>query len=132
MEAALEMRFLVLFAFLPCLAHAEDAWLARDAELLRWPDAKQISASFDEGTKVEVVVRDEALVRVRVGADFGWLPPDALLSEDPASVGEPDEPLAGQSPDGDSAEAAPGDAAEEQQPTSQVDPVEPAAEPVVD
>lgn len=62
------------FAWIVSLAHAEDGWIAVDMDLLRWPDKAHVSAKVERGDAVEVLVHDGALVRIRKGTDFGWLP----------------------------------------------------------
>jgi len=55
-------------------------YLTTEAKLLRYADAKEVSATVKQGTKVEVVAVGGALVRVRAGRDFGWVEP-GILSE---------------------------------------------------
>ncbi len=69
-------------------AHAEDAWLLADVELLRWSDATHVSAKLDRGAQVEVLVRDAKLARVRQGGDFGWVQLALLSATEVASVPE--------------------------------------------
>jgi len=84
---------LILSAFLlPSVALAEDAWVQRDAEALRWPDAEQISLELELGDKVTVVYRADDMVRVRKGAEFGWLPADSLGDQDPTPAPAADDP----------------------------------------
>ncbi len=73
------------------VAHAEDAWLLADVELLRWSDAAYVSAKLDQGAKVEVLVRDATVARVRQGGDFGWVALSQLSAIEVPSV--PDFPL---------------------------------------
>jgi hypothetical protein len=71
---------------LPGIASAEKAWALEDVEALRWPDAPQVSLVLEPGDEVTVVYRDEAMVRVRKGSDFGWVAATALGETNP----EPD------------------------------------------
>ena len=77
----------MLIALFGALAFADDAWLTRDVELLRWPDQAEdreiVVAEGASGDKVEILFRDAELVRVRKGGDFGWVPVDALTEEAP-------------------------------------------------
>ncbi len=73
-----------IIALLPSLAQAEDAWTLRAVEALRWPDAEPISLQLEQGDKVTVVYRLDPLVRVRKDDAFGWVPQEALSSEDPS------------------------------------------------
>lgn len=77
----------MLIALFGALAFADDAWLTRDVELLRWPDHAEgrevVVAEGATGDKVEILFRDTELVRVRKGGDFGWVPTDALTEESP-------------------------------------------------
>jgi len=69
------------------VAFAEDAWLTSDADLVRWPDGEPIVVkSLVEGAKVEIVMEDEVLVRVRSGIDFGWIPASMLTEEKPENA----------------------------------------------
>ncbi len=83
----------MFFAFLLSLsstALAEDAWVVRPAELIRWPaDVEAVAnpkvVDLVEGIKVEIVLRKADQVRVRKGGDFGWLPNDAISLEPPVA-----------------------------------------------
>ena len=76
---------MLLFAWLVSLAHAEDGWVAKDADLLRWADGKAVSAQVHQGDEVEVLLRENGKARVRKGTDFGWLA-EANLSAIPVSA----------------------------------------------
>ncbi len=92
MSRPLTLSFILSAFLLPSLAQAEDAWALRDAQALRWPDAEQISVELDQGEKVTVVYRDDGMVRVRKGAEFGWVPADALGDQDPKPSATSDDP----------------------------------------
>ncbi len=69
-------------------ALAEDAWTTAEVELIRWPAevgvvGNPVVTTLVEATKVEVVFRKEAQVRVRKGGDFGWVPAETLSTEPP-------------------------------------------------
>jgi hypothetical protein len=83
---------ITLALLLPASAAAEDAWMQRSMDALRWPDAEQVSTQLEEGAQVTVVYRAEGMVRVRSGADFGWVPEDALLDADPGPAAEASDP----------------------------------------
>jgi hypothetical protein len=110
---------------LPGVASAEKAWALEDVEALRWPDAQQVSLVLEPGDEVTVVYRDEAMVRVRKGSEFGWVSA-ALLgdsnpepdAEDPWAI--PDLPAL------DIPGLPPAQPTEEAEPEA---PAEPAAEP---
>ena len=55
-----------------------------EVKLLRYPDAVEVSATVKKGAKVEVVAVGDALVRIRSGRDFGWIPSELLSEEQPA------------------------------------------------
>lgn len=86
---ALLAASLLLF---PGLARAEDAWLVRAVEAVRWPDAPQVSVTLAEGDQVAVVYRMDGLVRVRKEDRYGWVPADALAAEAPAAAAPPEAP----------------------------------------
>ncbi len=77
----------MLIALIGAFAFADDAWLTRDVELLRWPDHAEgreiVVSEAATGDKVEILFRDTELIRVRKGGDFGWVPVDALTEEAP-------------------------------------------------
>ncbi len=83
MPRPLTVPAFLIALMLPATAVAEDAWATRDAQALRWPDAEQTSLDLESGDKVTVVYRADGMVRVRKGADFGWVPEDALTDQDP-------------------------------------------------
>jgi len=86
---------MLLIAMLTAV-HAEDAWTTREVELLRWPEsvleAPPVTATAAEGDKLEIVLEDGAVVRVKKGTDFGWVPSDALTKDAPEGEEEPEEP----------------------------------------
>jgi len=77
-----------VFLFLLQLAVAEDNWVATESAMKRWPDAEIVTGSLAVGDKVEVVLRDSKLVRVRRGSDFGWVSPEVLSPTEVAAPGE--------------------------------------------
>lgn len=64
---------MLLLAWLVSFARAEDAWIVSNVELLRWPDKAHVTVSLEKGEKVEIMVRDAKIARVRRGTDFGWV-----------------------------------------------------------
>lgn len=86
------LTLLLAALLLPSTAMAEDAWALRDVEALRWPDAEQTSVELEQGDKVTVVYRTDGMVRVRYGAEFGWVPADALGDQDPEPTADAADP----------------------------------------
>ncbi len=79
---------------IPSVAQAEDAWILEDIEALRWPDAEQVSVVLEPGDKVTVVYKADGMVRVRKGAEFGWVPEAKLGDSDPSPAAAEDDPWA--------------------------------------
>lgn len=79
---------MLVFAWILSTAHAEEGWSTTRVELLRWPDKTHVSARLNLGDHVEVLLHDGALVRVRKGTDFGWMPAAQLSATEvePASA----------------------------------------------
>lgn len=77
------MSLVLLALWSASLAHAETLYLTDSVQGLRWPDATQTTVSLGKGDEVEVLVKDGALVRVRKGTDFGWVPADKLVATKP-------------------------------------------------
>jgi len=75
---------------------AEDAWATRDVELQRWPEtvieAPPITAEAAAGDKLEIVLEDGDIVRVKKDGDFGWVPADALSKDAPEDEEATDAP----------------------------------------
>ena len=70
-------------------AGPEERYATAAVDLLRWPDGEVVSTALKEGDKVEIVVDDGALVRVRRGANFGWVRASALSTTAPAPADAP-------------------------------------------
>ena len=51
--------------------------------LVRWLGGDAPSAELDAGRRIEVVLEDGDMVRVRSGTDFGWVSRDKLTAEAP-------------------------------------------------
>lgn len=51
--------------------------------LARWQGEDASSATVDAGRRIEVVLEDGDMVRVRSGTDFGWVSRDKLTTEAP-------------------------------------------------
>jgi hypothetical protein len=51
--------------------------------LARWQGSDTASAQLDAGRRIEVVLEDGDMVRVRSGTDFGWVSRDKLTAEAP-------------------------------------------------
>lgn len=65
-------------------ALAEDLWTTGEVVAKRWADGAQTTVTLAPETKVEVVLRDRDLVRVRYNQDFGWVPAALLTNVAPA------------------------------------------------
>lgn len=85
---------LLLFLLaLPGVASAETLWASAPVDGARWPDAPTpVSVHLIVGDEVEVLVRKGPLVRVRKGADFGWVSESMLTSVPPAPPAVDSEP----------------------------------------
>ena len=60
------------------------AWTTQDVELRRWHDADHKVSDVKAGTKVQVVATENGQVRVRSGANFGWIEVSNLTDEKPS------------------------------------------------
>ena len=90
-EVPMHLRLFALLAlFVPTVASAETVWTTRTVDVLRWPGAAYITFTLTSGQEVEVVVKSDNLVRIRVKDDYGWVPQDALSATEPGA--EPSEP----------------------------------------
>ena len=69
-------------------AFASDAWLVAATDMQRFPseivDGNVVIATVDEGAKVEIVFDAGEQLRIRSGADFGWILATAVVDEAPA------------------------------------------------
>lgn len=50
---------------------------------LRWPGQELASFQVSVGDRLEVVLRQDDLIRVRRGTDFGWVSPSAVSDTPP-------------------------------------------------
>lgn len=64
-------------------ALAEDRWTTEDIQAVRWPDSQVVTVKVAANKKVEVLVVDGTLARVRDGADFGWVDVSKLTTTPP-------------------------------------------------
>lgn len=80
---------LFLFSF----AFAETRWATADTEAVRWPDSTTVTLKLADDDEVEVLATEGDKVRVRKGADFGWVPANSLSTEAPpkAPEGQPND-----------------------------------------
>ena len=60
-------------------------WTTESVGLKRFADADGVLVTFDAGEKLEVVVKDGDVLRVRRGTDFGWVPADKVTEEAPSA-----------------------------------------------
>ena len=71
-------------------ARTETLYTVEAVSLLRFSgeegEANPVIKALDPGAEVSVVYRDGDLVRVRVGADFGWATEKAFTDEAPAVI----------------------------------------------
>ena len=64
-------------------------------DLLRFPDAALTLTTLEPGAKLEILLVDGALVRVRKGVDIGWLPVAKVSATPPApALALPEAPAA--------------------------------------
>ena len=74
-----------LLALLASLALAETLYATAPTTAQRWPDeGKGVTVTLQPGDAVEVVARQGEKVRVKKGAEFGWVPASALSATAPA------------------------------------------------
>ena len=74
-----------LLALLASLAFAETLYATAPTTAQRWPDeGKGVTVTLQAGEAVEVVARQGEKVRVKKGADFGWVPAASLAATPPA------------------------------------------------
>lgn len=84
---------LLLLLALPGVAYAETLWATVAVDGARWPDAPTpVSVHLIIGDEVEVLVRQGPLVRVRKGADFGWVSESTLTNVQPPPPAADSEP----------------------------------------
>ena len=69
----------------------EERYATAAVDLARWPGSDVISTALKAGDKVEIVVDDGDLVRVRRGAEFGWVKASALSDTAPEAEAPPAE-----------------------------------------
>lgn len=66
---------------------AELVWIASTTEAAKskrfFDDAEQNGPVFGPAASVRVLIRENGMVRVRSGEDYGWLPASAVVSENP-------------------------------------------------
>ena len=68
-----------LLALLASFALAETLYANAPTTAQRWPDeGKGVTVTLQPGEAVEVVARQADKVRVKKGAEFGWVPASAL------------------------------------------------------
>ncbi len=113
---------------LPSLAMAENAWLTREVEALRWPDAENVTVKLDSGDQVTVIYRLDDLVRVRKDDRHGWVPQDALSLTNPEPV-DATETDAWEIPDMPSLDIPGLGSTSSPSPEPETAPTEPAAQP---
>jgi len=68
------------------LPSAQQHWIARAVPLMRWPDGVGTVAMLEVGTQVNIVDRQDDMVRVRRDMDFGWVPVDAVVDAQPGDA----------------------------------------------
>ena len=78
----------ILFVLVSLARGAEptEAWTTREVPLHRWNDGAIVVATLEPSARVEVLVADGTLTRVRRGVDFGWIPSDAITTEAPPNA----------------------------------------------
>ncbi len=64
----------------------EVLYVARNADSVRFAAESTPGPAFPAGTRVTVLLRTDALVRIFAGDKFGWVPADALTATAPASA----------------------------------------------
>ncbi len=64
---------------------AEARWLTAKTTSKRFPGEAVDGPAFEQGERVEVIVADGSLVRVRQGDRYGWVPESVLTIEAPAA-----------------------------------------------
>lgn len=63
---------------------ANVVYAASGGPALRWPGQEASSFVVSEGDRLEVVVRQGELIRVRRGTDFGWVAAGTVTDTPPA------------------------------------------------
>jgi hypothetical protein len=69
-------------------AGPEVVWSIAETESRRFPDADTAGPKFAPSTRLEVLVRDPARLRVRSGDEYGWVPVAAVTSTAPEGMDE--------------------------------------------
>jgi len=60
-------------------------WTTEAVSLTRWQGDDTTAASVDAGSKIQVVLEDGDMIRVRSGTDFGWISRDKLTTQEPTA-----------------------------------------------
>ena len=66
------------------IAPLDKVWADVQVDALRWQGAPASTFTAPAGQELEVVVVKADWLRVRKGADFGWVPVGAVLTDNPA------------------------------------------------
>ena len=82
------VTLLALLAAHPAFAQ-EIVWAAEAVTAQRFPDAEVAGPAIEEGARLKVLARQDDLVRVQVGTDFGWVGADAVVDTPPVPDVEP-------------------------------------------
>lgn len=69
------------------------AWSVEAVDLQRFSDAEVKVGALSPGDRVEVLIIDGPLARVRKEVTFGWVPLDKLSAEEPVDEVVPAEPV---------------------------------------
>jgi hypothetical protein len=65
-------------------------WATESLKPLRWPGSTVTVTEVAQDERVEVVLVDGGLVRIRKNLDFGWVPAASLTASDPTALEIPD------------------------------------------
>ena len=65
-------------------------WATEPLKPVRWPGSTVTVTDIELNERVEVVLVDGDLVRIRKNLDFGWVPASALTAADPTAIELPE------------------------------------------
>ena len=77
---------LVIGMMVASSAYAADVvWMTEDVQAKRFLGEEVVGPFFESGTRLDVLITEGDWVRVRKGADFGWVELKSVTEEEPVA-----------------------------------------------